>query len=103
MSERITVGEAVAAFLERCGVTTAFGVISIHNLPILDAFARRNSIRFVPSRGEAGAGHMADAYARGGGQLGGAITSTRTGAGKAPRAMVGAQAAGTPPLHPTRQ
>ncbi|HEX9464573.1 MAG TPA: thiamine pyrophosphate-binding protein [Alphaproteobacteria bacterium] len=103
MSERITVGEAVAAFLERCGVTTAFGVISIHNLPILDAFARRNSIRFVPSRGEAGAVNMADAYARVGGQLGVAITSTGTGAGNAAGAMVEAQTAGTPLLHLTGQ
>ena len=103
MSERITVGEAVAAFLERCGVTTAFGVISIHNMPILDAFARRNSIRFVPSRGEAGAVNMADAYARVGGQLGVAISSTGTGCGNAAGAMVEAQTAGTPLLHLTGQ
>src|SRR5579885_2611041 len=98
MSERITVGEAVATFLERCGVTTAFGVISIHNMPILDAFARRNTIRFVPSRGEAGAVNMADAYARVGGQLGVAISSTGTGCGNAAGAMVEAQTAGTPLL-----
>jgi len=36
-----TVGEVIAAFLERCGLTTAFGVISIHNMPILDAFNSR--------------------------------------------------------------
>ena len=41
-----------------------FGVISIHNMPILDAIARHNRIRFVPARGEAGAMNMADAYAR---------------------------------------
>lgn len=33
-----TVGNVVARFLEHCGVTTAFGVISIHNMPVLDAF-----------------------------------------------------------------
>jgi hypothetical protein len=33
-SGRITVGELVAAFLERCSAGTAFGVISIHNMPI---------------------------------------------------------------------
>lgn len=103
MSERITVGEAAAAFLERCGVSTAFGVISIHNMPILDAFARRNSVRFVPSRGEAGAVNMADAYARVSGGLGVAITSTGTGAGNAAGAMVEAQTAGTPLLHLTGQ
>ena len=39
--ERITVGELVAAFLEHCSARAAFGVISIHNMPILDAFGRR--------------------------------------------------------------
>ena len=103
MSEKITVGELVAAFLERCGVTTAFGVISIHNMPILDAFARRNAVRFVPSRGEAGAVNMADAYARVSGSLGVAVTSTGTGCGNAAGAMVEAQTAGTPLLHLTGQ
>lgn len=103
MSDRISVGEAVATFLERCGVVTAFGVISIHNMPILDAFARGNSVRFVPSRGEAGAVNMADAYARVSGRLGVAITSTGTGAGNAAGAMVEAQTAGTPLLHLTGQ
>jgi acetolactate synthase-1/2/3 large subunit len=28
---------AIAEFLEHCGVKAAFGVISIHNMPILDA------------------------------------------------------------------
>ena len=37
MSNKTTVGELIAAFLEQCGVQTAFGVISIHNMPILDA------------------------------------------------------------------
>ena len=41
MSEPVTAGEIAAAFLERCGVEHAFGVISIHNMPILDAIAKR--------------------------------------------------------------
>ena len=61
---RITVGELAARFLEQCGVRAAFGVISIHNMPILDAFNTRQKIRFVSARGEAGACNMADAYAR---------------------------------------
>jgi acetolactate synthase-1/2/3 large subunit len=103
MSEQITVGELAARFLESCGVDTAFGVISIHNMPILDAFGRRNTIRFVPSRGEAGAVNMADAFARVRGHLGVAITSTGTAAGNAAGAMVEAQTAGTPVLHLTGQ
>lgn len=103
MNTTITVGDLCAAFLERCGVTTAFGVISIHNMPILDAIGRRQQIRFVPSRGEAGALNMADAYARVSGGLGVAVTSTGTGAGNAAGAMVEAHTAGTPLLHLTGQ
>jgi acetolactate synthase-1/2/3 large subunit len=100
---RVTVGELVAAFLERCGVGCAFGVISIHNMPILDAFGRRGAIRYVPARGEAGALNMADAYARVSGGLGVAVTSTGTAAGNAAGAMVEALTAGTPVLHLTGQ
>lgn len=103
MSDRITVGELVALFLERCRVSTAFGVISIHNMPILDAIGRRGVIRFVPARGEAGACNMADAHARVSGSLGVCVTSTGTAAGNAAGAMVEAQSAGTPLLHLTGQ
>ncbi len=103
MSERISAGELVAAFLEEAGVDTAFGVISIHNMPMLDAIGQRNCIRFVPARGEAGAVNMADANARVSGGLGVAFTSTGTGAGNACGALVEAQTAGTPLLHLTGQ
>jgi len=99
----VTVGELVAAFLEGCGVPVAFGVISIHNMPILDAIGRRGAIRFVPARGEAGAAAMADAEARVRGGLGVVVTSTGTAAGNAAGAMVEAQTAGTPLLHLTGQ
>ena len=101
--DHITVGELVARFLEACGVKTAFGVISIHNMPILDAFHRRGTIRFVSSRGEAGACNMADAAARVSGVLGVCVTSTGTGCGNAAGAMVEAITAGTPLLHLTGQ
>ena len=103
MSNATSAGDRVAAFLERCGVTAAFGIISIHNMPILDAIAQRNRIRFVPSRGEAGAVAMADAHARVSGGIGVAVTSTGTGAGNACGSMVEAQTAGTPLLHLTGQ
>jgi acetolactate synthase-1/2/3 large subunit len=98
-----TVGDLVAAFLETCGVDLAFGVISIHNMPLLDAFHRRGKIRFVPARGEAGACNMADAAARVSGRLGLFVTSTGTGAGNAAGALVEAMTAGTPLLHLTGQ
>jgi len=102
-TKQITVGGAIAAFLEQCGVKAAFGVISIHNMPILDAFGERGRIRFIPARGEAGGANMADSYARSTGGLGVCLTSTGTAAGNAAGAMVEALTAGTPLLHLTGQ
>ena len=99
----ISVGGAVAALLDAAGVRAAFGVISIHNMPMLDAIARRGATRFVMARGEAGAANMADAYARTQAALGVCITSTGTGAGNAAGALVEALTAGTPLLHLTGQ
>ncbi len=103
MSERVSVGDIAAAFLQACGVDTAYGVVSIHNLPMLDAIARGNAVRFVTARGEAGAGHMADAHARVSGGLGALITSTGPGAANAAGALVEARFSGTPLLHLTGQ
>jgi acetolactate synthase-1/2/3 large subunit len=103
MSNKTTVGELIAAFLEQCGVKTAFGVISIHNMPILDAINTRGKIRYVGARGEAGAVNMADGLARVSGGLGVAFTSTGTAAGNAAGAMVEALTAGTSLLHITGQ
>jgi acetolactate synthase I/II/III large subunit len=97
------VGDLIAHALAEIGVTTVFGVISIHNMPILDAIARHNRIRFVPARGEAGAMNMADAYARVSRSLGVVITSTGTAAGNAAGSQVEALTAGSPVLHITSQ
>ena len=102
-SSSINTGEIVARFLQAQGVRLAFGVISIHNMPMLDAFHRLGKIRFVPARGEAGACNMADAAARVSGQLGVVVTSTGTGSGNAAGALVEAMTAGTPMLHLTGQ
>ena len=103
MAEEILVGDLVAEFLQAAGVTTAFGVVSVHNIPMLDGIGRRNAIRFVPTRGEMGAGHMADAYARVDGRLGVAITSTGPGAANITGPLVEAGFAGSPMLHLTGQ
>ncbi|OUL99095.1 thiamine pyrophosphate-binding protein [Variovorax sp. JS1663] len=100
---QVTGGAVVAAFLEQCGVKAAFGVISIHNMPILDAFAQRGAVRFVSARGEAGAGNMADAYARSTASLGVCVTSTGPAAGNIAGSMVEALTAGAPVLHLTGQ
>ncbi|MBS0536649.1 MAG: thiamine pyrophosphate-binding protein [Proteobacteria bacterium] len=97
------VGDAIARALADMGVTVVFGVISIHNMPILDAIARQGRITFVPARGEAGAMNMADAYARVSRSLGVAITSTGTAAGNAAGSQVEALTAGSPVLHITTQ
>jgi acetolactate synthase I/II/III large subunit len=97
------VGDAIASALADMGVTTVFGVISIHNMPILDAIGRQGRIRFVPARGEAGAMNMADAYARVSRSLGVVITSTGTAAGNAAGSQVEALTAGSPVLHITTQ
>ena len=97
------VGDLIAHALAEIGVTTAFGVISIHNMPILDAIARHNRIRFVPARSEAGAINMADAYARVSRSLGVGVTSTGTAAGNAAGSQVEALTAGSPVLHITSQ
>jgi acetolactate synthase I/II/III large subunit len=101
LSPGYTVGDLVAEFLSRCGVRAAFGIASVHNIPMLDAISRRNEIRFVMTRGEMGAAHMADAYARVGGDLGVVITSTGPAASNAATGLLEAQCAGTPVLHLT--
>ncbi|MGA4494758.1 thiamine pyrophosphate-binding protein [Vreelandella venusta] len=98
----ITVGEAIARTLEAYAVSAVYGVISIHNLPIADAIGRRDKVRFVPARGEAGSVTMADAHTRVG-SLGVALTSTGAGAGNAIGALLEALNAGTPLLHITGQ
>jgi len=99
----LPVGDLLARALAELGVTTVFGVISIHNMPILDAIARQGRIRFVPARGEAGAMNMADAYARVTRGLGVCFTSTGTAAGNAAGSQVEALTAGSAVLHITTQ
>ncbi|MFL6557335.1 MAG: thiamine pyrophosphate-binding protein [Bacillus sp. (in: firmicutes)] len=96
-----TTADAVVQELVRAGVETAFGIVSIHNMPIYDAILREGSIHLVCSRGESGAANMADGYARATGKLGVVITSTGTGAGNAAGSLIEAWAAGVPVLHLT--
>ncbi|MEM7211825.1 MAG: thiamine pyrophosphate-binding protein [Pseudomonadota bacterium] len=102
MSE-YTVADLVAEFLDRIGVSTSFGIISVHNIPMMDAIRKRNRIRMIPTRGEAGGAHMADGYARVTGKLGVMITSTGPGAANAVGGLIEARFASTPMLHITGQ
>ncbi|HWE45833.1 MAG TPA: thiamine pyrophosphate-binding protein [Caulobacteraceae bacterium] len=103
MSTSYTVSDLVAEFLARCEVETAFGVVSVHNVPMLDAVARSNRIRFVMARGELGASHMADGYGRASGKLGVLFSSTGPGASNAATGLVEGRFASTPMLHITGQ
>lgn len=103
MASDYTVGDLVAEFLAACGVTTAFGIASVHNIPMLDAIGRRNTIRFMMARGELGGAHMADGYARVNGGLGVIFSSTGPGAANAIGGLIEARFAGSPVLHITGQ
>ena len=94
-----TGGDVLVAAMRAAGVDMAFGVISIHNLPLVEAVDR--DLRFVPVRHEAAAINAADSYARATGRIGVALTSTGTGAGNAAGAMLEALTTGSRVLHVT--
>lgn len=102
-SKVYTVADAIVKELVRAGVTVAYGIVSIHNMPIYDAILREGTIKLVCSRGESGAVNMADGHARSTGELGVVITSTGTGAGNAAGSLIEAWSAGVPLLHITGQ
>lgn len=96
-----TGGDVLVEVMRRHGITHAFGVISIHNLPLVEAVDR--DLTFVEMRHEAAAVNAADAFARVTGGIGVALTSTGTGAGNAAGSMLEALTAGSRVLHVTGQ
>ncbi|MCR1785710.1 thiamine pyrophosphate-binding protein [Nocardioides carbamazepini] len=96
-----TGGDLLVDLLRRHDVDTVFGIVSVHNLPLVEAVAR--DLRFVPVRHEASAVNAADGYGRARGGLGCALTSTGTGAGNAAGSLVESLSAGTSVLHVTGQ
>lgn len=94
-------GHLLVQVLRDVGVDTVFGVISVHNLPLVEAVAAE--LRFVPVRHEATAVNAADGYARARKGLGCALTSTGTGAGNAAGSLVESLSSGTSVLHITGQ
>lgn len=96
-----TGGDLLVSVLRDLGIDTVFGIVSVHNLPLVEAVDRE--LRFVPVRHEATAVNAADAYGRARGSLGCALTSTGTGAGNAAGSLVEALSAGTSVLHVTGQ
>ncbi|MGW2226925.1 thiamine pyrophosphate-binding protein [Streptomyces formicae] len=96
-----TGGDLLVAVLRELGIDTVFGIVSVHNLPLVEAVDRE--LRFVPVRHEASAVNAADAYGRARGSIGCALTSTGTGAGNAAGSLVEALSAGASVLHVTGQ
>jgi len=103
MTQKITVADALLKELERIGVDTLFGIISIHNIPFYDSLQRHGGFRLVTGRHEGAVVNMADAYSRVSGKLGVALTSTGTGAGNAAGAIIESWNGGAPLLHITGQ
>lgn len=52
-ARRTTGGDVLVSVMRRHGIDTAFGVVSIHNLPLVEAVAR--DLNFVEVRHEAAA------------------------------------------------
>lgn len=96
-------GGLLAAHLKSLGVDTVFGIVSVHNLPLVEAVEADPELRFVPVRHEASAVNAADAHGRARGSIGCALTSTGTGAGNAAGSLIEALASGTSVLHITGQ
>ncbi len=71
--------DGIVDLLRQAGVRHVFGIVSIHNMPIVDAISRTEGITLVTARHEQGAAHMADGYARASGGLGVALGSTGPG------------------------
>ena len=74
-----TGAEIIVDTLIKAGVRHVFGIVSIHNMPIVDAISRTHGIELVTVRHESSAAHMADGYARATGGLGVALGSTGPG------------------------
>lgn len=73
--------DGVVQALKEAGVSTIFGIPSIHNIGLYESLRHESSIRHIGCRHEAGATHMADGYARASGGLGVIVSSTGPGAG----------------------
>ena len=74
-----TGAQVIVDMLVNAGVRHVFGIVSIHNMPIVDAISRTDDIEFITTRHEQSAAHMADGYARATGSMGVACGSTGPG------------------------
>ncbi len=74
-----TGADVVAEALQTLRVRHAFCIVSIHNMPLLDAINRLAFTRLIDVRHEQAGAHAADGYARATGELGVMLASTGPG------------------------
>jgi acetolactate synthase-1/2/3 large subunit len=91
--------QALVESLSAQGVDTVFGVLGSTLLPVYDALYDHPRIRLIAPRGEDGALHMADAYARVSGKVGVGMITVGAGAAFSVSAMGEAYAESWPVLN----
>ena len=79
MSSEFTGADLIADALGQLEVEHVFAIVSIHNMPILDAINRLGKTKIIDVRHEQAGTHAADGYARASGKLGVMIASTGPG------------------------
>lgn len=98
-----TGADLIAEGLAEYGVTHVFAIVSIHNMPILDAINRLGKTRIIDVRHEQAGTHAADGYARATGKMGVMIASTGPGTTNTVTGLYEAQSASSPVLVITGQ
>ena len=98
-----TGADLIARGLAEYGVEHVFAIVSIHNMPILDAINRLGRTRIIDVRHEQAGTHAADGYARATGKMGVMIASTGPGTTNTVTGLYEAQYASSPVLVITGQ
>lgn len=98
-----TGAELIARGLADAGVRHAFAIVSIHNMPILDAINQLGETQLIDVRHEQAGTHAADGYARATGEMGVMIASTGPGTSNCVTGLLEAGAGSSPVLLITGQ
>ncbi len=95
---RMSGGQALVSSLVREGVEVVFGIPGIHMSGIITAMRDEPALRFIASRHEQGAAHMADGYARVSGRPGVVLVVPGAGVFNAASGIATAYARSSPVL-----
>jgi len=95
--------DLIAKGLAAYGVEHVFAIVSIHNMPILDAINRLGETAIIDVRHEQAGTHAADGYARATGRMGVMIASTGPGTTNTVTGLYEAKYASSPVLVITGQ